>query len=341
MPNDNPTQAALTTRPEKAMVVDSGIFNNFMDSSRFEHLQRVSKVFANSSLVPAHFQGKEADCFIAVEMAMRLQLHPFNLMQSLYVVHGKPGIEAKMAIALINSSGIFDGPLQFRLEGEGMKRKCTAFAAHAKTRQVCEIAVDMDMAKAEGWIDKSGSKWKTMPDMMLRYRSASFFARLYCPEAIFGMQTREELEEIDVTPESTDRPETGRRPTLRERVVVDAEPARKQAAQTPKTPGADASVAELVDSGNIVIHDEPPTPTGVQAPVKPASATSAPPATENDASEPQRSGAMPFDHILGHAKKAKNRDQADIVRDALNDGGYTPEQVQQVKDILNSKDFNK
>jgi hypothetical protein len=43
-----------------------------------------------------------------------------------------------------------------------------------------------------------------MPELMLRYRSAAFFARLYAPDITLGMQTAEEVEDIaperNVTP---------------------------------------------------------------------------------------------------------------------------------------------
>lgn len=49
------------------------------------------------------------------------------------------------------------------------------------------------MAKAEGWVDKNGSKWKTMPQVMLRYRAASFFSRMNCPELTLGLYSKEEI----------------------------------------------------------------------------------------------------------------------------------------------------
>jgi hypothetical protein len=54
------------------------------------------------------------------------------------------------------------------------------------------------MAKAEGWLTKTGSKWITMPELMLKYRAAAFFGRLYAPEVLMGMQTTEEI--VDITP---------------------------------------------------------------------------------------------------------------------------------------------
>jgi hypothetical protein len=64
-------------------------------------------------------------------------------------------------------------------------------------RRVDGIKVTMDMAEAEGWTKKNGSKWKTLPALMLRYRSASFFANLNCPELTSGFYTKEEMLDND------------------------------------------------------------------------------------------------------------------------------------------------
>jgi hypothetical protein len=54
----------------------------------------------------------------------------------------------------------------------------------------------------EGWYSKAGSKWKTMPELMLRYRAAAFFGRLYAPEILMGMKTVEEIEDVvDLEPD--------------------------------------------------------------------------------------------------------------------------------------------
>jgi hypothetical protein len=56
--------------------------------------------------------------------------------------------------------------------------------------------VSIEMAVNEGWYSKNGSKWQTIPDLMLRYRSAAFFGRLYAPELLMGLQTAEELGDV-------------------------------------------------------------------------------------------------------------------------------------------------
>ena len=117
-------------------------------------------------------------------------------MQNLDVIHGRPSFRAAFLIACLNMSGRFS-PLQYRIEGEGMARTCTAHARELDSGDTIEgPPVSMQMAKDEGWSTKAGSKWKTMPQQMLMYRSAMFFARAYCPEALLGMQSREELYDV-------------------------------------------------------------------------------------------------------------------------------------------------
>jgi hypothetical protein len=184
------TEKGLTTTTASLQAVNSNemLFNVQM----FEHAQRVSKLFATSSMVPDHFKNNVGNCFIALNIASRMQLDPFMVMQKMYIIHGKPGIESQLIIALINKSGLFT-PLQYRMEGEDKEMKCTAYATHNETGEVCSQTVTWDMVEAEGWNKKPGSKWNTLPELMFRYRAAAFFARVYCPEVIMGMKTSEEL----------------------------------------------------------------------------------------------------------------------------------------------------
>ena len=59
-------------------------------------------------------------------------------------------------------------------------------------------AITIQMAVDEGWYTKNGSKWRTMPEQMLRYRAASFWTSTYAPELSMGMRTVEEtIEDVD------------------------------------------------------------------------------------------------------------------------------------------------
>lgn len=163
---------------------------------------RMAKMFAGSKMVPEHFQNKPNDCCIAIQMALRCGADPMAFMQKCYVVHGRPSIEATLAVAMLHSSGLIRGRINYRMEGEGDKRKCTAVAILADTGAACENTVSVEIARKMGWYAKTGSLWPNMTDQMLMYRSATWLIRAYFPEVLFGLYTTEELRDM---PESEAR----------------------------------------------------------------------------------------------------------------------------------------
>lgn len=166
----------------------------------FDHAQRVAKMLSSSTLIPKEYQGNIQNTMIALEMANRIGASPLMVMQNLYIVNGKPGWSSTFIISAINSCGRFE-PLRFDLTGFGDTMKCIAWTLiKGKEDRVEGPAITMEMAKAEGWLAKNGSKWKTMPELMIRYRAAAFFGRLYAPEILMGMQTMEEVIDIEPVP---------------------------------------------------------------------------------------------------------------------------------------------
>jgi len=180
------------------------------EAAAFDMLQRQAKMFSASTLVPKDFQGNIANCAIGINIAKRLGADPFMVLQNIDIIHGRPSFRATFLIAMVNSSGRFE-PLQFRMEGaEGTAdRSCIAWAKSKDDGSILEgPKITLAMAKAEGWSTKSGSKWITMPELMLRYRSAAFFARLYAPDITLGMMTADEAQDVavrDVTPARTSK----------------------------------------------------------------------------------------------------------------------------------------
>lgn len=176
----------------------------FASQRNFENAQRMANALASSTIVPAQFQKKKtaeavANCIIALEMANRIGASPLMVMQNLYVVYGNVGWSSKFLIASLNTCGRFS-PLRYEQENNGDMEnwRCRAWAIDKTTGEPLHGAwVSLKMAKAEGWYDKSGSKWQTMPELMLQYRAAAFFQRTYAPEISMGMQTVEELNEIE------------------------------------------------------------------------------------------------------------------------------------------------
>jgi hypothetical protein len=231
----------------------------FSSPATFEAAQRMALALCTSTLVPTAFQGKEniGNTLIALEMAQRVGASPMAVMQNLHVIHGRPSWSASFIIAALNSCGKFS-PLRFKIEGDGDKRVCTAWAYDKGTGEVIDgPPTSIAMAKAEGWESKSGSKWKTMPDLMLRYRAAAFFGRLYAPEILMGMHTEDEAQDMSATGapvlvEPVTQAPTQAKPA--ESAVVEAEPAEAKPQRKPK-PKPDTAKPEPKPAA-----DPPPEP---------------------------------------------------------------------------------
>lgn len=172
-----------------------GIFGT---SDNFKMAWQMSQALAESTVVPATFQKNPSNCLIAIEQANRLKMSPFMVMQNLYIIQGKPSWSSKFLIAMINASGKFDTELQYEeaKDKDGKPFSCLCWTMK-NGRRIEGMTVDMNMAKEEGWLAKNGSKWKTLPALMLRYRAASFFASMNCPEISLGIYTKEEYEDND------------------------------------------------------------------------------------------------------------------------------------------------
>ena len=156
---------------------------------------RTAGMLSKSALVPEAYRNRPEDCLIAIDIANRQGVSPLMVLQNLYVVKGKPAWSGSFCAAAINGCGKFT-PLEYVFVDEG-GGGCFARATRLSNGSVCvSDTVTMQMAHDEDWLDKKGSKWKTMPRQMMMYRAASFFARAHCPEVLLGIQTVEEVQDV-------------------------------------------------------------------------------------------------------------------------------------------------
>lgn len=164
-------------------------------NSKLESAMAIAEELSKSDIIPKEFQKKPANCLIAVELANRLKASPFQVMQNTDIIYGRPSLRSSFIIGCINNSGKIIGSLKFEIDPN--ETKCRAWAIEKETgTRLTGPTITLEMAKAEGWLTKNGSKWKTMPGLMLRYRAASFFGRLYCPEIMNGMYSSDEIQDV-------------------------------------------------------------------------------------------------------------------------------------------------
>lgn len=190
------TEDIKTQEPEQTALSASSpapVPTMWTDDTLMSKAYRAAKYLAASDLVPEQtYRDKPQNCLIALDMANRLGMSPLIVMQQLYIVKGKPSWSGQFCVAAINGSGKFT-PLEYVWTEEN-GGGCAARATRIATGQLCQSAfITMKMASDEGWLQKSGSKWKSMPQQMMMYRAAAFFARTFCPELLLGLQTVEEV----------------------------------------------------------------------------------------------------------------------------------------------------
>lgn len=190
-----------TTTTESLTLQEQGqqlsVLGAFANSEQFQMAKQAAEMLASSSMVPAAYQNNPGSCFIAINTALRLRMDPLMVMQNLYVVHGTPSWSGKFAIALIQTCGKFTGiKFEERRAGERLV-EMRLVATKKETGEECRgVWVTEEMAKKEKWLEKNGSKWATMPELMYRYRAAAFFARTECPEVLNGLSVEGEAEDI-------------------------------------------------------------------------------------------------------------------------------------------------
>ena len=193
----------------------------------FEIQQRKAQMYSTSTIVPDAYKNNVGNCYIAVDMATRMRANELVIMQNLDIIKGKPCFSAKFLIGVINMMGNFS-KMKFRTEKKGFVGKipykdlqwdsiakknkqiirefdgtaiedevCIAYATDLESGDLLESEpVSIKLAIQEGWYTRDGSKWQTMPGLMLKYRAAAFWARIHCPEVMMGVLTTEEREDI-------------------------------------------------------------------------------------------------------------------------------------------------
>lgn len=299
----------------------------------FDHAQRVAKLLVASPMAPEVIRGPAnvGTAVIVIDMSTRLRMNPLMVAQSIYKVYDKHGWESKFQIACANCSPKFE-PLmwdvrklgkktvqygQGKVEIDDIEFICWTVQKGEKLtkrtdgkRWTCDLAkeagyvvydgppVTLTMAVEEGWYTKNGSKWRTMPDLMGRYRSAAFFVRLHAPELTMGMPTVDEL--VDIAPEKPATPA----PKIEAPSFITLPPV----AATPEPP-APANVASLPEE-----EPEPPKDANEERRTTPQGDTAAKvdPTAHLDSKgvldllfEFMKRDGVTEDQVLGHLKAVK------------------------------------
>lgn len=220
---------------------------------KFELTQRMAQVYTQSTIVPETYRGQQniGNVMIALDMAERMRLNPLQVMQNLYVVYGNPSWSSKFLIAMFNQCGRYSS-ISYEERGKRFTDdfgvRAYAYEVSDKDRQnpIYGPWVKMETVKAEGWLSKNGSKWKTMPELMFRYRSAAQLINTVAPELSMGLQTAEEAEDAQYAEYEDVTPLAPRRATFDDLTPQNAAEAPQAAPQTAADNKADKTAETAV-----------------------------------------------------------------------------------------------
>lgn len=199
LPTTQPAQLTLDTRYTQDVIP-------ILDTSKFEHMQRIAMAMAESSIIPDSIRGTKennqfvafppktvvANCFRIVNQAVRWGFDPFAVMDCASIVHGKLMWEGKLVAAVI------DAKLGIKLKYDFDDAKGQDLKVTVSGTLPGELEPRTIEGRVKDWHKGAKSPWANESDWkrQLRYRGAREWARAFTPAVMLGIYADDELQEI-------------------------------------------------------------------------------------------------------------------------------------------------
>lgn len=175
------------------------------NDSYMDRVMKLSEMMAVAKVtVPKHLQNSPGDCAAIIMQAMNWGLDPFVVAQKTHLVNGVLGYEAQLVNAVVQASNSIKGAFSYEYKDEGGTAP-NAFVT-------CRVGAMLNGQQSITWGEwlasaavttKNSPLWETNVKQQMAYLQVKNWARMYCPGAILGVYTAEELHdttEQDITP---------------------------------------------------------------------------------------------------------------------------------------------
>lgn len=171
-------------------------------------LQRWARIYNASSLLPASWRkGQEqeriANLILVMQRANALRCDPLLLLQNLDFIAGRMCWKSTFLLQLLLANG-WTAP-QYAIDGDPNSEAFWQKDSNGATFSAVNPAtgeretgskITVKMIMGERWLDREGSKWRTMPEQMLKYRAVAFFCRSNAPAVMGGFYSEDEVRDI-------------------------------------------------------------------------------------------------------------------------------------------------
>lgn len=161
-----------------------------------QEAMQFASMLANSSMIPKNFQGKDGDTLVAMMMGSELGLNPIQALQNIAVINGRPSLWGDAMIALVQNHPKFGG-IKESFDDATMTATCVIWRKGCDKHTVKYSQSDATLAGLWG---KQGP-WKQYPKRMLQLRARGFGLRDQFADALSGLISAEEAQDM---PENTD-----------------------------------------------------------------------------------------------------------------------------------------
>lgn len=169
-----------------------------LEGDSMDKMLRLAEQMASSKLsVPEHLRGNIGDCLAIITQAMLWNMNPFAVAQKTHIVSGRLGYEAQLVIAVVQNSGAIRGGFHFEHRDVG--------GGNVECRAGAVLRGNTEVTWGE-WLSsgsvttKNSPLWKTNVRQQMSYLQAKNWSRIYCPGAILGVYSVDELEDAPAMP---------------------------------------------------------------------------------------------------------------------------------------------
>ena len=175
----------ITTKTEKTFS---------LSPRNLEEAMKYAELLAKSSFVPKDYKGKAGDILVAVQMGAETGLPPIQALQNIAVINGRPSVWGDAALAICQSHPKYEGIEESLIEDKGGNYKAVCVVRRKGEKEYI-VNFSVEDAKKAGLWGRQGP-WTNYPKRMLQMRARGFALRDKFSDALKGMITREEAEDM-------------------------------------------------------------------------------------------------------------------------------------------------
>jgi hypothetical protein len=162
-----------------------------MQPSSMNEAMELAAMLSSSQMVPKGYQNRKEDTLVAMMMGSELGLNPIQALQNIAVINGRPSIYGDALLALVQNHPAFVS-INESYDANTFTATCTVKRKGGEPHTQTFSKTNAEKAKLWG---KQGP-WTQYPDRMLAMRARGFALRNQFADALAGLITAEEAEDL-------------------------------------------------------------------------------------------------------------------------------------------------